>query len=95
MKLEEILPEIRRGRRFSYVQEYSPICTKSRFFDATDLNLNIPLFWLSGDGWELEPIKKEISRDDLAEAWDRALIYNRGFVNSTPTLSTLCKELGL
>lgn len=92
MKLEEILGEIRKGRRFRMKrwedQSYIEIGAYNAFtFTVKDL---------LADDFELEPIKREISRDDLAKAWYKA----SGQIGATESqfnrlFKLLCQELSL
>lgn len=77
MLLEEILPEIRKGRR-----------VKNKLHE----DYFIPMPMMLDESWELEPLKKEISRDDLAKAW--IVSHSHSDVKEV-IFSTLCRILGL
>lgn len=82
MKLEEILPEIRKGRRFKLPGR---VIWLSGFETVT--------FYgdLMSEHFELEPIKKEISREDLERVWNKA----GGHWEIEDILKSMLAELGL
>ncbi len=92
MKLEEILPEIRKGRRFKrkhfthWEAEGVPSCDEE-----------ISLWSILSEDWELEPIKKLISREDLEMAWDKTVFPTNYALDSKKSMyfENFCKELGL
>lgn len=84
MKLEEILPEIRNGRRFKRAI-WDNYYTIEEQRDAS-------LCTLLGFDFELEPnenVKKVISREDLEKAW----IETYGVAGSH--FREVCERLGL
>jgi hypothetical protein len=81
MKFEEILPEIRKGKKFRYAG--------GAFFDLQSFGRNYPADMLIGEQWELEPITKEISLKDLEEAWNQVVVPSgRGIQNYAASSSS-------
>ncbi len=71
MKLENILPEIRKGRKFRVVNN-----RPGQWFSLSDLdNINNykASYFLTTESFELELEKKEISLEDLKIAWNNAV----------------------
>lgn len=73
-KLEEILPEIRKGRRCRLnIQSKGGFQTLASLVRGLqDYNM---LNWLLYDGWELEPIEEQkitITKEEFTEAYTRA-----------------------
>lgn len=59
-----------------------------------------PHFWTSRNSiWtvELKPIKKELTRDDLAEAWDvcGVTLKNAKLANESKFFKAICERLGI
>ncbi len=86
-KLEEVLPEIRKGRLF----RPSPGYNFGSVFDYSE--------WILKDQWELAP--KIVTREDFERAWDTLRAVNPHFCDELQPSSrsdyfkALCKELGL
>lgn len=85
-KIEEIIGEIRKGRRFrrpgypwGYIGDSQGVMRCSS---------------LAVDDWELESVKKEITREDLAKAWD-SLKFGVLSSDRSTLFDDLCKDLGL
>lgn len=67
MKLEEILPELRKGRR---AKTGGPWKGLNDVFRISSIEI------LMCDKWELEPLSEQkitITRKQLADAWDKAM----------------------
>lgn len=88
MKLEAILPEIRKGRKF---RNTSPLfIRKDDNFKGQEQVFNGTFSFLLNDYWELEPVKVEITREQLEKAW-----FNAYGTHNKAVLNVICKELGL
>ena len=87
MKFEEILPEIRNGRTFIRSGRYS--------FNSSE-RVDFSLLQLLDDEWGLEPLKKELSREDLAKAWGASVAESRMDSRHVAMIyEAFCKRLGL
>lgn len=94
MKLEEILPELRKGRRAKR-KRWAPFYSCDEI--AADLSLDTQS--ILADDWELEPLPPKtvtITREELAKAWNS--VQDKGdfqFFNNSVFADNLCKALGL
>lgn len=87
MKIEEILPEIRKGRKFRRK------CWTSGYFHANQLYLDDVN--LNAQDWELEPIPPQpitITLENLIKAWNK--ISPTVTVTKSTLFKDFVKELG-
>jgi hypothetical protein len=85
MKLEEILPEVRKGRRFRLAN-----CADANWIDKY---WRLSLSELDNNDWELEPQIKSISLDDLKKAWNKEVLWLADADDSS-TFNNFAKKLG-
>ena len=90
-KLEEILPLVRKGRRFRHKNE------PSKKWIGIDGGMMLDITDLVSDDFELEPIKKEISRDMLAQAWDEVIKpkFHASDLQDAVEFLHFCERVGL
>lgn len=80
MKLEEILPEIRKGRRFRPNSSW-------RWCESDEM-YSFSLEYVLNDTWDLEPIKQKLSKEDIGRAWDKHACVGKY------SFELFCAELG-
>lgn len=98
MKFQDILPEIIKGRGFQRKNWEKFVRMGDTDFNSVRIHLSKET--LNSDDWELEPISKLISLEDLRKVWDEdvAPSYNQLFSLSgqgSHAFKLLAEKLGL
>lgn len=94
MKLEDILPEIRKGRKFRPVPRIPILLSGGGWLSLSDNRINNyqASNLLTGE-FELEPEQKLISLEDLVEAFNKRVV-NSITENPIGVFDDFVRELG-